>query len=227
VLPALALIVGAPRTLEVYAAASLREAFTDVAKTFERAHPGVSVRLSFAGSQTLAAQIENGAPADVFASASPKNLEGLAYDPSTRRVFATNRLVLIGVNSLPALARVERIVLAAPAVPAGAYAAKALAAAGKKYGPGWLASVKSHVVSQENDVRSVLAKVKLGEADAGIVYASDAKGTPLPPAFQPRIEYPIVVLKDSPHAGLAKSFVSLLLSPTGRRFLKARGFGMP
>ena len=220
-------MLGAPRTLEVYAAASLREAFTDIVRSFEQVHPNVKVRLSFAGSQTLAAQIGNGAPADVFASASAKNLAGLAYDPSTRRVFATNRLVLIGVKSLPALAQAQRVVLAAPAVPAGAYAARALAAAERRYGSAWLATVRLHVVSQENDVRSVLAKVKLGEADAGIVYASDAHGTPLPQAFQPRIEYPIVVLKDAPQPQWARAFVSLLLSPTGRRCLKARGFSVP
>ena len=211
-------------TLEVYAAASLREAFTTIARSFEASHPGLRVRLTFAGSQTLAAQISNGAPADVFASASARNLAGLAYDPKTRRVFATNRLVVLGVPSLKDLAKARRIVLAAPSVPAGGYAQRALAAAARSYGAAWLAGVKARVASEENDVRAVLAKVRLGEADAGIVYASDAKGVPIPKAFQPRIEYPVVVLTRS---RWAREFVAALGSPAVRRALAARGFGPP
>ena len=210
--------------LEVYAAASLREAFTTVARSFEASHPGVKVRLTFAGSQTLAAQIAHGAPADVFASASAKNLKGLAYDPKTRRVFATNRLVVLGAPSLRDLSKARRIVLAARSVPAGGYAREALAKAARAYGAAWLKGVESRVVSEENDVRAVLTKIKLGEADAGIVYASDAKGVAIPKAFQPRIEYPAVVLTKSP---LAREFVAALVSPAGRRALAARGFGPP
>ena len=117
--------------LEVYAAVSLREALTPLARAFEKAHPGTAVRLSFDGSQALAAQIANGAPADVFASADARNLDKIAYDPKTRRVFATNRLVVVGAKSLTDLAQARRIVLAAPAVPAGGYAQRALAAAGR------------------------------------------------------------------------------------------------
>lgn len=223
--------------VEVYAAASLKEAVTNLAKTFEASHPGVTVRLTFAGSQTLAAQIAHGAPADVFASASAKNLQGFAYDPKTRKVFATNRLVIISYGKkvdLKGLSDVERLVLAAPAVPAGGYARKAFDTAATKYGKPWLAKVNAHVVSEENDVRAVLAKVKLGEADAGVVYASDAisagKGlfaTPLPTAFQPRIEYPAVVLKDAPSPRLAREFMTLLLSARGRQALLKQGFGAP
>ncbi|RYG27076.1 molybdate ABC transporter substrate-binding protein [bacterium] len=227
VLAPLALLLSAPRTLEVYAAVSLREAFRGVARAFERTHPGVAVRLTFSGSQTLAAQIQNGAPADVFASAAPKNLRNLAYDPSSRRVFATNRLVLLGKKDLRSLASARRIVLAAPFVPAGGYTGQALTQAGKRFGATWLASVRSHIVSQENDVRTVLAKFRLGEADAAIVYATDAKGTPLPRPFQPRIEYPVVRLTEAPEPSLAKEFIGLLLSPVGKRCLKARGFGVP
>lgn len=215
------------QTLEVYAAASLREAFTSIVRTFEASHPGVKVRMNFAGSQTLAAQIANGAPADVFASASEKNLKDLVYDPKTRRVFATNRLVVLGVPSLRDLAKAKRIVLAARAVPAGSYARQALATASRKYGAAWLKTVESRVVSEENDVRAVLAKVRLGEADAGIVYASDARGVALPAAFQPRIEYPAVALKDAREPRLAREFLALVLSPAGRRALAARGFGAP
>jgi len=223
--------------VEVYAAASLREAVTGLAKTFEASHPGVSVRLTIAGSQTLAAQIANGAPADVFASASAKNLQGLAYDPKSRKVFATNRLVVASYGKrvdFKGLAAVERLVLAAPSVPAGSYARKALGAAAKKYGQPWLTRIEGHIVSEENDVRAVLAKVKLGEAEAGIVYASDAlsagKGlfaTPLPKLFQPRIEYPAVVLDAAPSPRLAREFIALLLSAKGRQALLKQGFGPP
>lgn len=215
------------RTLDVYAAASLKEAFVSLAKSFEKTHPDTKVNLSFAGSQTLAAQIAQGAPADVFASASAKNLKGIEFDPATKRVFATNRLVVVGGPSFRDLAKTERIVLAASAVPAGGYAEQALAAAGKKWGTAWLAAVQKRVVSRENDVRAVLAKVQLGEADAGIVYASDAKGQPVPAPFQPRIEYPLVVLREAREPRLAKAFVALVLGKAGRQALVARGFGVP
>ena len=215
------------QTLEVYAAASLREAFSAVARRFEAGRPGVRVHLQFAGSQTLAAQIANGAPADVFASADARSLARIAYDPTTRRVFATNRLVVIGVPSLRALSGVRRIVLASPAVPAGGYARTALARAGRVYGAAWLAAVRARVVSEETDVRAVRAKVRLGEADAGIVYATDAKGAALPDAFQPRIAYPVAVPKDAPEPRLARRFVEFLVSREGRRLLARRGFGPP
>ena len=225
------------QTLEVYAAASLREALTAVARTFEAGHPGAKVRLTFAGSQTLAAQIANGAPADLFASAAAKNMDGLAYDPKTRRVFAVNRLVVVSSGKavdLRGLADVGKLVLAARAVPAGGYARAAILKASRAYGSGWRSKVEARVVSEEADVRSVLAKVKLGEADAGIVYASDAfsagkglRAVPIPAAFQPKIEYPVAVLKDAREASLAEEFVRLLLSPEGQRALVKQGFLKP
>ena len=227
----------AVHTLEVYAAASLREAFTAIARTFEAGHPEVRVRLTFAGSQSLAAQIANGAPADLFASAAAKNLDGLAYDPKTRQVFAVNRLVVVssgGAVDLKGLANVGKLVIAARAVPAGGYARAAILKASRVYGAGWKAKVEGRVVSEEADVRSVLAKVKLGEADAGIVYASDAfsagkglRAVAIPAAFQPRIEYPVAVLKEAREARLAGEFVRLLLSPGGQRALVKRGFLRP
>ena len=229
----LSLLIASPaRTLEVYAAASLREAFGVVGARFEAAHPGTRVRLTFAGSQTLAAQIGQGAPADVFASASPKNLAGLAFDPGSRRVFATNRLVVIGAASLRDLARARRIVLGASSVPVGGYADAAIASAGREWGAAWRQSVLAHVVSREADVKAVLAKVRLGEADAGIVYASDALGvrvrtTAIPAAFGPRIEYPVVVLRDAREPALGREFVALLRAKAGRAALAARGFGTP
>ncbi|CAN5401176.1 molybdate ABC transporter substrate-binding protein [soil metagenome] len=226
-LAALIVLAMPAHTLDVYAAASLKEAFATIGTAFEKAHPDTKVRLTFSGSQTLSAQIANGAPADVFASASSKNLKDLGFDPGTKRVFATNRLVVVGGPSFRDLSKAKRIVLGAPAVPAGGYADFALAAAGRKWGAEWFAAVQANVVSRENDVRAVLAKVQLGEADAGIVYASDAKGQPVPPAFQPRIEYPLVVLREAREPGLAKAFVALVLGKAGRQALQARGFGVP
>ncbi len=225
------------QTLEVYAAASLKEAFTTIAHQFEATHPGVTVHLQFAGSQTLAAQISNGAPADVMASADERNLDKVVYDPTTRRMFATNTLVIVSSGrklDLKGLAGVTHIVLAAPAVPVGGYTQMALERASKVYGRTWLAAVRGHVVSEEADVRSVLAKVKLGEADAGIVYSSDVvsagKGlrkSTLPGGFTPPIEYPAAVLKGAPEPRLARAFVEFLRSRAGRRALSAQGFGSP
>lgn len=222
--------------LEVYAAASLREAFTTIARDFERAHPGVKVRLQFAGSQALAAQISNGAPADVLASADARNLDKIAYDPKTRRVFATNRLVVVspgGKVNLQDLPNVTRLVLAASAVPAGGYARETFVQARERFGNDWYVQTERRVVSEEPDVRAVLAKVALGEADAGIVYASDAVGvkgvvaTPIPADLQPRIEYPAAVPKGAHEPKLAKAFVDFLMSRAGKRALAARGFGPP
>ena len=167
-------------TVSVFAAASLKDAFTSIARSYEAEHPGIHVMLTFAGSQTLATQINQGAPADVFASASMKNLKEANPDPSSIRVFALNRLTIVeragwnGVHSLKDLSSVPKLVLAADPVPAGHYAYELLSNAAKQYGPAWFRSVESHVVSREIDVRAVLAKVRLGEADAGIVYESDA-----------------------------------------------------
>jgi molybdate transport system substrate-binding protein len=230
----------APTSLDVFAAASLHESFQAIAQVFEQKHPGVSVRLNFGGSQQLAAQINQGASCDVLASADEHNLDKVAYDPNSRRVFALNRLEVVvsasdrGIRSLRDLSRARRIILAAPAVPVGAYARESLQAASKVYGSSWLSAVESNVVSQEQDVREVLAKVELGEADAGIVYVSDAvsaKGKIRPveiaEAFQPRIFYPIAILKSAKNPHLAREFVKSVLDPPGQSELVARGFVSP
>lgn len=223
-------------TLEVYAAASLREVFVAVARRFEATHPGLAVRLNFGGSQTLASQIANGAPADVFASADDRNLRRIAYDPTTRKVFALNRLVVVskkGVD-LKGLISVHRIVVGAHPVPVGGYSESAFASATSKYGRGWAAQVRNRIVSRELDVRAVLAKVRLGEADAGIVYASDAlsagkglRAVLIPEAFQPKIVYPVAVPKDAFEPRLAREFIDLLLSREGRLALTRQGFRAP
>lgn len=228
----LLLVLAAPAaaagSLTVYAASSL----TDV---FPRIDPGS--RFSFAGSDQLALQIRRGAPADVFAAASPKAPEQLYREGLVELpvVFATNRLVLIVPRSNPAGIRGVfdlrrdgiKLVVAQQGVPVGDYTRTIL----KNLG---LSSVLSNVVSQETDVRGVVAKVALGEADAGFAYTTDVRSAPgklqairLPAWAQPRVRYEIAVVKGSPNAAAARAFVARVLSPAGRARLAAAGFGLP
>ena len=214
--------------LTVFAAASLTGVFPQIDK---------APRYNFAGSDQLAFQVTQGAPADVFAAASPKYPEqlyakGLVYKP---RVFATNELVVIvprankaGIHSVYDLRRKGlRIVIGAKGVPVGDYTRKALAALR-------LSSVLKNVVSQETDVRSVVAKVALGEADAGFVYRTDAlaarrdlRQLALPARARPKIAYELAVVKATKHLQAANAFVSRVLSARGRHLLRAAGFGLP
>ena len=210
--------------LTIFAASSLREAFTDLARQFERQHAGVHVALDFAGSQELRLQIENGAAADVFASADEQQMARLKRPCDA---FAHNEPVLVvpaddpaGLRAFEDLPRARRVVLGAPEVPIGAYSLQILKAAGM------LESVEPHVVSRELNVRQVLAKVALGEADAGIVYRTDAvaagvRAIPIPPRINPIASYCIAALTGAP---LAREFVALVRSPAGRIALEARGF---
>ena len=225
--------------LLVFAASSLREAFTDLARDFEREHPGVSVELQFAGSQELRTQIENGAPADVFASADAKHVKplvagGLAREPA---LFARNQPVIVvpsadpaGIHTLEDLPRAARIALGAPEVPIGAYTLRILDAAEKRFGPGFRARVEARVVTRELNVRQVLAKVSLGEADAAIVYGTDAAAArgvavvPIPADLNVIAEYPIATILRSKSPDLARAFVALVLSPAGRAVLARHGF---
>jgi molybdate transport system substrate-binding protein len=217
---------GRPPT--VFAAASLTE-------VLEGLEP--RARYSFAGSDTLAFQIEQGAPADVFAAASPKHPEALhARGLVTRpHVFATNSLVLVVPRSNPArIAAVGNIarrgvalVVAGPAVPVGAYTRQVLGNLG-------LSNALANVVSNEQDVRAVLAKVALGEADAGFVYLTDARAVAarvrairLPARAQPTVRYEIAVVRASANRAAARAFVARVLGPAGRRALRAAGFGLP
>ena len=221
--------------LVVFAAASLREAFGALAADFERAHPGVEVTLAFAGTQELRVQLEQGAAADVFASADPRHMETLARAGLVEapRTFARNEPVIVarreaGVTSLEGLAAADRIVLGTREVPIGRYAEEALARAG----PAARAAVDAKVVSREPNVRQVLAKVRLGEADAGIVYRTDARAAPELavvelPAGGVVAEYPIAAVRGAAHPALAAAFIAHVRSDAGRRVLEDAGFRAP
>ena len=220
-------------TLTVLAAASLTETFNALEKQFETAHPGVDVKLNYAGSSDLAQQIVNGAPADVFAAASDATMKtvtdaGLAAVSPT--IFATNVLQIAtapgnprGIASFADLANPDlKVVVCAPQVPCGAAAEKIEKATGVTLSP----------VSEEADVKSTLGKVTSGDADAGLVYLTDVaaakgsvQGVSFPEAGQATTNYPITVLKDAPQAQLARQFVDVVTGDAGRQALEAAGFG--
>ena len=218
-------------TITVFAAASLTEAFGELAAAFEAEHPGVTVRLSFAGSATLRTQVLEGAPADVFASASPDEVAalGAAGLVVEERALATNTLVIAterdGIGGFEELALPGlRLVLAAEEVPAGRYARESLALAGDDFAGRVLANVRSN----EANVRATLAKVELGEADAAIVYASDlraadedVRAVAIPERYQVAAEYRIALLAESDVAG---AFVAFATSPEGMAMLARHGF---
>jgi molybdate transport system substrate-binding protein len=219
--------VGASQ-VTVFAAASLTEVFPKIDR---------APRYSFAGSDQLAFQIQQGAPADVYAAASPKYPEqlfsqGLVLKPV---VFATNRLVLVlpasnpaGIRSVFDLRRSGiKLVIGQKGVPIGDYTRTILRNLG-------LSSVLSNVVSQETDVKSIVGKVVLGEADAGFVYVTDVKPAAgkvkvvrLPGWAQPKVKYEIAVVKASPNRASAQAFVRRVLAKNGRAALAAAGFGLP
>jgi molybdate transport system substrate-binding protein len=231
---------GATRDLVVFAAASLKEAFEALAPPFEEAHPGTRVRFSFAGSQELRTQLEQGAGADVFAAADLAHMaalekEGLVTAP---RTFARNEPVIVvprgnpaGIRSLLDLPKSRRVVVGAPEVPIGRYTARIFEAAGRKHGAALRARLEGSIASRELNVRQVLAKVALGEADAGIVYRTDALAAKdrvevvvVPADLNVVAEYPIATLTASRQAALARGFVDLVLSGEGQRRLRAAGF---
>jgi molybdate transport system substrate-binding protein len=230
----------ARQELVVFAAASLREAFEGLASAFEQAHPGTKVRLNLAGSQELRTQIEQGARADVFASADRKHMatlekQGLVGPPA---VFARNEPVIVvprgnpaGIHALTDLPRTRRLVVGAPEVPIGGYTVEIFAAAARKFGGNLRARLEASIVSRELNVRQVLAKVTLGEADAGIVYRTDAGAArakvevvAIPPEVNAIAEYPIAVVKAAPQPGLARAWMDLVRSPEGQRRLASAGF---
>ncbi|MBG0739292.1 molybdate ABC transporter substrate-binding protein [Paeniglutamicibacter antarcticus] len=222
-------------TLTVFAAASLTTTFTDLAKEFETDHPGSKIRLSFAGSSDLVTQISEGAPADVFASADNANMSKLetasllAAGPTN---FASNVLTIAvppdnpaDIGSFKDLGRSGvKVVVCAPQVPCGAAAAKVEQVTGTEVKP----------VSEESSVTDVLGKVSSGEADAGLVYVTDAKGAgnkvtaiDFPEAATAVNTYPIATVAGSTHKELAAAFIALVTGPAGQRVLLAAGFGKP
>jgi molybdate transport system substrate-binding protein len=232
---------GTGTTVTVFAAASLRDVFGALGTAFEREHPGTKVQFNFAGSQELRTQIEQGAPADVFASADNKHMEAArkagAVDVPTP--FATNAPVIVvpvdnpgKVSSLKDLATVKRLVIGTPEVPIGNYTLQILEKAKSSYGADFPTRVQAHVVSRELNVRQVLTKISLGEADAGIVYRTDARSAgekvrviEIPPELNVMAEYPIATVTRAPQPQLARAWVALVTGPTGQAALKAAGFG--
>jgi molybdate transport system substrate-binding protein len=233
------------RTLNVFAAASLTDAFTEIGQNFEAANPGVTVTFNFAGSQALRTQIEEGAPADVFASANQTEMEALVMSEyvaqAAPQVFLNNKLVVILPADNPAaLARLEdlarsgiKLVFAAEAVPVGKYARQALDRMNAQFGDDFKDRVLANVLSNEDNVKQVVAKVQLGEADAGIVYTSDAVAAPevktidIPAELNVIAEYPIATLAQSANQALADTFIAYVLSEDGQAVLQKWGFAPP
>lgn len=228
-------------TLRVFAAASLKEAFEELAAQYQRDNPGDRVELNFAGSQALARQIEQGAAADVFASADQAHMDALVEGgfAGGGAVFARNRLALAAAKDGPVAALADaarpgvKVVMADASVPAGRYTEEALDKMAKDpaFGAGFSAGVRANAVSREASVRSVLMKVSLGEADAGFVYETDAAAAggaarvvALPEGVNVTAEYPIAVLRGSAAPEKARAFVALVLGGKGRAILKRRGF---
>lgn len=221
------------KTLTVYAAASLTESFNLLKTQFEAAHPGVTIKYSFGGSSTLVQQLTNGAKADVFASADDANMTkavqgGVVNGKPT--VFATNKLTIAvapgnpkGIKSFGDLAGPGlKVVVCAQQVPCGSATQKIEQKTGTTIKP----------VSEEQDVKQVLTKVQSGDADAGLVYVTDANTAggkvaqvDFPESGQAINNYPIAVLKDAPQADLAQQFEQFVLGPQGQAELSKVGFG--
>jgi molybdate transport system substrate-binding protein len=222
----------APGEIKVFAAASLTAAFTEIGQRYTAANGGAKVTFNFAGSQALATQIQQGAPADVFASADLTNMDKVKDLTGTPRNFASNLLQIVvekgnprNVQGLDDLANPDlKVVLAAPEVPAGKYAAEILGKAG----------VTVKAVSEEDNVKAVVTKVSLGEADAGIVYVTDVtaggdkvEGVAIPEDQNVLATYPIATVKASKAQDQAQAFVDLVLEAEGQQVLEGHGFLPP
>ena len=221
-----------PAEIKVFAAASLTAAFNELGPQFSAANGGTKVTFNFAGSQALATQIQQGAPADVFASADLNNMDKVKDLVGTPQNFASNLLAIVvekgnprGVKGLDDLASPDlKVVLAAAEVPAGKYAQQVLEKA----------KVTVKPVSQEDNVKAVVTKVALGEADAGIVYVTDVtaggdkvEGVDIPENLNVLATYPIATVKASKAQDKAQAFMDLVLSDQGQQVLKKYGFLPP
>ena len=224
--------------LSILAASSLTEAFQELAQTFEQAHPEIDVSLVFAGSQVLRLQIEQGAGVDLYASANEAHMRslqsiGLVSDSHT---FAHNELVVIAPKShthfrrFADLAHARRVVLGTDRVPIGIYARQVLERSERKLGPAFASQVRRHIVSEEGNVRLVRAKIELGEADAAIVYRTDATATakvrmvPIPAELNVRANYAIGLASSSAQADAARAFIAFALAHAGQQTLRRHGF---
>jgi molybdate transport system substrate-binding protein len=222
-------------TLVVFAATSLTDIFNKIATEFDKANPGVTIKFNYNGSSTLATQITQGAPADVFASASPTNMTTVtdkSLTSTTPKIFTRNQgeiMVEAGnpkhIKSISDLANSSiKVVTCAAQVPCGALATAIFKNAGVTVKP----------VSQEQNVGGVITKVTLGEADAGIVYVTDVKangtkttGVPIPADQNSITDYPIAEIKHAPNATAAAAFINYVLGPDGQQILASYGFLPP
>lgn len=222
----------APSTITVLAAASLTGAFNEMSTVYTKGHKDQAVKFSFAGSQELAAQVKQGAPADVIATADTKTMDGLTAQVHQPQVFAKNKLAIVvppgnpkNITALADLAKSDlTVVLAGPTVPVGRYARDALAKAGVTVKP----------KSEEADVKAVVTRVRMGEADAGIVYTTDiaaagnaVAAVDIPDAANIVASYPVAVIKDGRKQGAANAFAQWLLTPEAQDVLKKYGFAAP
>ena len=230
-------------TLTVLAASSLTDAFGELAGRFEDQNPGVGVKQSFESSSTLLTQIQQGAPADVFASASEEEMDTAVKERLTGEepaVFVKNREVVMvpkdnpaGIREFRDVARPGvRLVLAEEGVPAADYALEILGKAEEEYGPGFERDVLNNVVSREADVRASVNRVVVGDADATFGYASDhtldirdrVEVVPIPPDLNIVATYPIAALEDAREPDLARKWVDLVTGEEGQRVLEEWGF---
>ena len=237
----------APRELTIYAATSLTDAFMGLADAFMTEQPNVNVLLNFASSSRLAAQLLNGAPADIFASANHAQMEIVAEDgrvyPDDISDFASNRLILIApadnpasIDSVADLARPDLLlVLAVSGTPIRDYTDAMLLSHNADHGADFASNALANLVSEESNVRQVVTRVSLGEADAGIVYRSDAMGDvadsltiiPIAPRHNQIASYPLAPLADADESALAETFVAFVLSEAGQGILREFGFCPP
>ena len=221
-------------TVTVFAAASLTESFTSLGRQFEAAHPGTTVKFNFGASSSLAENINQGAPADVFASASPKNMQQVvdADGASDSKTFARNVMQIAvppdnpaGVREVTDLARSNvKVALCQPQVPCGAVAQQVFENVNITVKP----------VTQGADVKAVLTTVQLGEVDAGMVYRTDVRaagtkvrGIEIPADQNASTSYPIAALTEAPNPAGAAAFVDYVLSPDGEKVLEQAGFTAP
>jgi molybdate transport system substrate-binding protein len=233
---------GDTSTVTVFAAASLTDVFEAIGEVYEQNHPGSEVVFNFGASPALRTQLGEGAVADVAAFAGENDMQSLGeaglVDPEMAQIFAENDLVVVVFpESIDKVTSLEdlgvpgvKVLMAAEGAPAGDYARQVLENLTAELGAGYRERVLANVVSEEDNVRQVLAKVQLGEADAGWVYRSDAHAAPelrvieIPGKANVRAKYPIASLNGAAHPEAARDFMALVLSPEGQRLIEAGGF---